>query len=318
MLLANGATESMNPELWLRVMIAVAFSTLSCPDWSWDDLLRRGPEYGYDGVEIRLLRRETDLLCLPEFQPSQLGLRRRELNEAGFEVCGLASSVRFDYPDANQRREQLAIGRAYVDLAAELRAGFVRVFGDVLGNEPETRGPEAVMRGIAEGLQDLGEYAAQHSVRIVIETHGDYSDTRVVSETLAQVDSQSVGVLWDTHHPWKFQGEELATSWERLCDRVLHTHWKDSVSRIQPQDSSAGTAAAEQAHALMSGHRHADYVLFGGGEFPAVECMQLLKQSGYQGWYSLEWEKMWHPELEPPEIALPLFPAKIRWLWDCC
>ena len=52
--------------------------------------------------------------------------------------------------------------------------------------------------------------------------------------------------------------------------------------------------------------------LFGGGEFPALECMRLLRQSGYDGWFSLEWEKMWHPEIEDPEVALPLFPAKIR------
>ena len=64
----------------------------------------------------------------------------------------------------------------------------------------------------------------------------------------------------------------------------------------------------------MSGHRHANYVLFGGGEFPAAEAMQLLQWSKYDGWYSLEWEKAWHPEIEDPEVALPLFPNKLRQL----
>jgi hypothetical protein len=64
----------------------------------------------------------------------------------------------------------------------------------------------------------------------------------------------------------------------------------------------------------MAGHRHADYVLFGGGEFPATECLGLLLDDGYDGWHSLEWEKMWHPELVDPEVALPLFPGKLR---DC-
>jgi hypothetical protein len=73
-------------------------------------------------------------------------------------------------------------------------------------------------------------------------------------------------------------------------------------------------AAARAASALMVGHRHADYVLFLGGEFPARECLQLLLDAGYSGWHSLEWEKMWHPELCPPEIALPLFPPKLRFL----
>ena len=62
----------------------------------------------------------------------------------------------------------------------------------------------------------------------------------------------------------------------------------------------------------MRGHRDADYVLFGEGEFPAQECAQALLRDGYAGWFSLEWEKAWHPEIANPEIALPGFPSRIR------
>ena len=74
--------------------------------------------------------------------------------------------------------------------------------------------------------------------------------------------------------------------------------------------------AKSSAHSLMKGHQYADYVLFGGGEFPALDCMRLLRNSGYQGWFSLEWEKMWHLDLEDPEIALCLFPSKVHELWN--
>jgi hypothetical protein len=45
--------------------------------------------------------------------------------------------------------------------------------------------------------------------------------------------------------------------------------------------------------------------------------LKLLLDSGYTGWHSLEWEKMWHPDLAPPETALPLFPKKMRELAAC-
>ena len=73
-------------------------------------------------------------------------------------------------------------------------------------------------------------------------------------------------------------------------------------------------AASALAHATNSGHKPADYVLFGGGEFPIVECLRLLHDIDYRGWHSLEWEKMWYPELDDPEVALPLFPAKLAQL----
>lgn len=307
-----------------------AFSTLSCPDWSFQDLIRNGVAFGFNGVEIRLLQRETDLLSLPDFQPDQLTARRRELSDDGFEICGLSSSVQLQSPEKLERQRQLETARRYLELAAELGAGFVRVFGDVLeptenGSVPvEDVSPEQRRRTVslvAEGLNQLGESATHFGVDVLIETHGDFASTFVMQETMRQVSNPAAGVLWDTHHPWRFFDEELSASFERLRPWIRHTHWKDSVRRLvsTSRDIAKGNeseSAAEKAHDLMSGHRHADYVLFRGGGFPARECMELLKNDGYSGWYCYEWEKMWHPEIESPELALPLFPPKIRELWN--
>lgn len=299
-------------------MPKTAFSTLSCPDWSFHDLIQHGTRYGYDGVEIRLIERETDLLQVGDLQPHQRAQRRRELDQAGFEVCGLASSVRFDDPSPAVHSEQLQIGRAYLELAAELGAGFVRVFGDVLPEAADglAAKSQAIAR-VADGLNQLGEAAGPLGVAVVIETHGDYANSHLMHALLQQVESPHAGVLWDTHHPWRFFGEPLPETYQRLAPHVRHTHWKDSI--VRPDSDAANTeaaAAAAQAHQLMSGHQHADYVLFRGGEFPAVDCMQLLLDDGYDGWFSYEWEKMWHPEIEPPEIALPMFPTKIQELYN--
>jgi sugar phosphate isomerase/epimerase len=302
-----------------------AFSTLSCPDWSFRELIDHGTRYGFDGVEIRLLQRQTDLLAHPDLQPSQLTARRRELDDAGFSICGLSSSVNFHSPHADERDSQIDTGCRYLDMARTLGAGWVRVFGDVL--HPTEDGSIAVDQvtaeqrqtttaQVADGLQRLGEYAHSLGLSVIIETHGDFADTTVMRETLDQVECPAVGVLWDTHHPWRFFGESLPQSFERLRPWIRHTHWKDSIVRTQAATNGQTETAAGEAHGLMSGHRHADYVLFRGGEFPALECMWLLRNTGYDGWFCYEWEKMWHPEIEDPEKALPLFPPKIHELWS--
>ncbi len=301
-------------------MPRIAFSTLACPDWPLDSVLESCCRYGYDGVEIRQIAGETDLRKVAALSSSRHSALRRTLADGSIAVCGLASSVRFDYPEAAARAEQLDIGRAYVEMAAALGAGFVRVFGDVLPAGPASV-RTAALEPIAEGLNRLGDFAGTMDVRIVLETHGDFSDSTAVAALMPRIQSSSVGILWDTHHPWKFFDEPLSQTWERLRPWVWHTHWKDSVSRpaSTAHESTVGgewASASSAAHALMSGHREADYVLFGGGEFPAEECARLLKSSGYDGWLSLEWEKMWHPQIEAPEVALPLFAKKIRALWE--
>lgn len=296
--------------------LKISFSTLACPDWSWFDVLEHGPAYGYQGVEIRLLARETNLLQVPDLAASHRSKRRQELNDAGFAVAGLASSVRFDGREASERAHQLEQGRRYIELAADLGAEFIRVFGDLLPEQPIAR--EAVMQQVADGLRILGEAAQPLGVQILLETHGDFSASPPAAEVMRRVNHPHVGLVWDTHHPWRFFDEPLAETWQRLRPWSRHTHWKDSVRVLEPQPTSVeAVAAAQAASALMGGHRHADYVLFLGGEFPAHECLRLLRESGYTGWYSLEWEKMWHPDLAAPEIALPLFPKKMRELAAC-
>lgn len=290
--------------------LKISFSTLACPNWSWQEVIDNGSRYGYDGVEVRLIAGEVDLLKVPEFAADQLEKRRGELRERTFRVCGLASSVRFDYPEAEARREQVRIGKAYIDLCVELGASFIRVFGDVLPSEPTVR--QQVMTNIAAGLQELGEYAEPRKIDVLIETHGDFSDSRLMRQLLSMVKSSAVGTVWDTHHPWRFCGETIEEALERLKPWVRHTHWKDSVTRLQREHSTEENVADEKARNLMSGHRPGDYVLFGGGEFPAAECLRVLRAAGYDGWYTLEWEKAWHPEIEDPEVALPLFPGKLR------
>lgn len=291
--------------------LKISFSTLACPDWTWFDVLKHGPAYGYQGVEIRLLSRDTNLLQVADLAPTQRAQRRQELDDAGFKVAGLASSVRFDARESSERRKQIDIGQAYLDLAFDLGAEFIRVFGDVLPDEPVAR--EAVMQKVADGLRTLGDLARPTGVQILLETHGDFSASAPAAEVMRRVNHPQVGLVWDTHHPWRFFDEPLTESWHRLRPWTRHTHWKDSVRAAAPAPTTAEAAAAAQAAAaLMGGHRHADYVLFLGGEFPARECLRLLRESGYTGWYSLEWEKMWHPDLAPPETALPLFPIKLR------
>lgn len=292
-------------------MLKTSFSTLACPDWSWHDVLRHGPKFGYQGVEIRMLRGETDLLALPELSAGALPDRRRELGDSGFAVCGLSSSVRFDSPAEDVRREQVRIGRAYLELAVELGAGFVRVFGDVLPpvDQPDAR--NSAFAAIADGLVALGEAAVPLGVQVLIETHGDFAQSTLMQELMQRVNHPQVGVLWDTHHPWRFFSEPIRETADRLQPWVRHTHWKDSVAEAHVADTAEARAADERARRLMSGHRPAHYVLFGTGEFPARECSTVLREAGYAGWYSLEWEKAWHPNLAPAEESLPQFPPAL-------
>ena len=46
-------------------------------------------------------------------------------------------------------------------------------------------------------------------------------------------------------------------------------------------------------------------VHLGDGDVPLDETIAALRDVGYDGALTLEWEKLWHPELDEPDVALP-------------
>jgi hypothetical protein len=46
------------------------------------------------------------------------------------------------------------------------------------------------------------------------------------------------------------------------------------------------------------------YVLTGRGNVPIKKQIDALRSVDYKGFYCFEWEKVWHPDLEDPEIAI--------------
>lgn len=263
----------------------LAFATLGCPGWSWHQIVEQAAAMGYQGIEVRGVAGEMDLPTATPFVAENLEKTRRQLAGKGLAVCCLGSSVRFD--DARKMEENLASGRAYIDLAERLSAPYVRVFGDAI---PDPVMEETITDQVVEGLEHLGAYAEGRGVQVLIESHGDFSRSRRLAAVMERVQSPAVGVLWDMHHPWRFHGESLEETFAAIGPWVRHVHLKDSVR-------------------TEDGFR---YTLPKDGEFPWEEALALLERAGYRGWLSFEWEKKWHPEIEPPEEAFPRFVKVVR------
>jgi sugar phosphate isomerase/epimerase len=50
----------------------------------------------------------------------------------------------------------------------------------------------------------------------------------------------------------------------------------------------------------------------GEGTLPIAETVRMLEADGYNGDYSLEWEKRWHPELRNAAEEFPSYAALMK------
>ena len=61
---------------------------------------------------------------------------------------------------------------------------------------------------VCERAVRLGAMARQHNVKLLIETHGVWSDSEKLARLLSCIGSDNVGALWDVHHPYRFMVRE--------------------------------------------------------------------------------------------------------------
>ena len=66
----------------------LSFSTLGCPAWSLDQIIRRAAEYGFDGIAFRGLNGELDLTRVDEFSPARRKHTLLAIRKAGL-VCNM-------------------------------------------------------------------------------------------------------------------------------------------------------------------------------------------------------------------------------------
>ena len=258
----------------------LSFTTLSCPDWTWNQVVDNAKKFGYDGIEIRGIEGEMFLPKARPFLPQNIDKTLKVLKEKGLEICCLDTSCSFHNPDTFE--EYISEGKETIELAEKLGTPYIRVFGNEISDLAKK---EEIINRVAKALGILGDYAENKNVKVLLETHGDFADTNNTLAVIQKVNCANVGILWDINHPYKAFGEPIKVTFEKLKPYIKHTHLKDSIG---------------------SG-KDAKLCLVGNGDLPILEAIKLLKESNFDGWTSLEWEKKWHPYLEEPEIALPSY-----------
>ena len=260
----------------------ISFSTLACPDWSMPQIIQLAADAGYDGIELRFVEGEDSLWKLAAFCGTQMAETRRALTDHGLAIACVDTSCRFHSPEARERDAAIEEAERMSDMAAELGAPGIRVFGDTI-QPGEDR--DSTRKWIADSIRNLADRTAPKGVQVWLESHGDFVAAGEAAAILRKCSSPSTGVVWDPANSLVASGEPLADGAVLLGSAIRHIHVKDF------RHTSVGV----------------QYVLTGEGAFPWNDFSEALKELRYKGFVSFEWEKKWHPELEDATIAVPHF-----------
>ncbi|MFC0774751.1 sugar phosphate isomerase/epimerase family protein [Terrimonas alba] len=273
-------TKKYNPLL--------SFSTLGCPDWTFEQITDFAVKHGFKGLEIRGLLRQIDLTKAEPFATAEKrAVTMAMMKEKGLVFVNLGSSATLHFANEADRKKNLDDGRKFIDLAQQINCPFIRVYPN---NFPKDQEKQQTMDLIAKGLLELGEYGKAHNVKVLMETHGEVVKTEDLASIMQAASHSHVGLVWDPCNMWTVTKESPIAMYKQLKKYIHHTHIKDAK--------------------LVDGKPQ--YVLLGQGEVPIFEAIDVLAKDNYKGYFSFEWEKLWHPELLEPEIALADYPLAMK------
>lgn len=262
----------------------LAFATLACPEWTAETVIERAAAYGYDAIEWR--GGEAGHVR-PSLPPEHLAALRRQQDAAGVGALSVNAYTSFVADSRARRQAALDHLRGHCDVAAALGASYVRAF---LNEAQPVASPEPYFDRIAECLMSAADYAATLGLTIAVEPHDEFIHSAKVAAILERAPHRALGAIWDIANTYR-AGENVDDGYRHLRARLCYVQVKDGRG---------------QGHAWQLAR-------LGEGEAPVRVVMQRLIADGYAGAFSLEWERAWHPELDPAESALP---AAIRVLRD--
>jgi sugar phosphate isomerase/epimerase len=238
-----------------------SFMSFSCPDLDFDESLKLAKKYGYTGFEPRTSSGHRHGIEVGAPGPFLREVKDKT-KEFGISICCLATGCHFSDPARNA--ENLELARRSIELASEVGAPVVRVFG---GRIPEGMARDRSEQAIIESLANLAEEARSQGVTVCIETHDDWCDPRNVARILKAVNRPSIAANWDIMHPVLTGGTSMTSAFEVLKPWIRHVHVHD-------------------------GHMIDNKLVFlpiGSGRVDHATALVLLEDCGYGGFVSGEW-----------------------------
>jgi sugar phosphate isomerase/epimerase len=241
--------------------VKYSFMSFSTPEYTLEQCLDAVKEYGYDGFEPRSQAGHAHGI---EIDAS--AEKRKEIKESAVEkgvpFSCIATSLRF--ADAPNRESTVRDTLAFIDLAADIGAPALRIFGGPL---PEGMDREGAVDTVCGVYREVLDHAEKRNVNLCMETHDDWCDPADIAEVLKRLDHPKAAVNWDIMHPVRTGKAGMEESFTILKPWIKHVHVHD---------------AGELGDKI-------NLVPIGKGKYDHKTAVILLRDAGYAGYISGEW-----------------------------
>ena len=244
------------------------------------EVARLAKEHGFDAIEfLDLTKREQDETVIDTAKAL-----RKHCEELGIQIAAYTIGADLLNGRGGPAEEEVARLKGCVDICAALGAPVMR--HDVAWGLPEGMTWEEGIEVLIPRIREVTEYAAAKGVRTCTENHGFiYQDSNRVKMIIDGVNHPNYGWLIDIGN-FICADEDNLSAVKVAAPYAFHVHAKDFLRK--PAEAVAPGAGWFNTR----GGNHVRGTVVGHGVVPVKECLDVIRESGYQGIVSLEFEGM--------------------------
>ena len=145
-------------------------------------------------------------------------------------------------------------------------------------------GFEQLLPVLVDGCRRVTEYAQAKGITTMIENHGFFcQDSERVEKIINGVGNANFGILLDIGN-FACADENSALAAGRLAPYIKHVHAKDfHIKNGNGYDPGSGFFKSRGGNYLRGS-------IIGHGDIPVMQCLSIVKNSGYDGYVSIEFE----------------------------
>ncbi len=211
-------------------------------------------------------------------EKSEIPKVKKQIADVGLELAVYSIGNDFFEPNPAERVKQLEQVKHAVDVANKLGVDLLRVFS---GSHREGYTLEQGIDWVIDGLSASADYAQQHRVTLALENHGLIAGrSDQVRDIIQRVNSPALRANLDTGN-FLLVDQNPTDAVRDLAPLAALVHLKDF--RLADPDQTV------HVYKALDGRGYTGAVTGEGMvDLPAV--VSILRDSGYTGWLSLEYE----------------------------
>lgn len=272
-------------------MFKIAGHTMGTPEYTVPEAIKLMHQIGADGIEIVVQDGyKSGLPC--DCTQEQLQEVKDCAEQNGIRIiCLTPYNSYFNSLDEEQRQSEIAAVKKVIGYCEFLGARYIRIYGGNRAAGDDYKIEERREKLIAS-MRELGDEAQKHGVTLVIENHFNTMSVsaRDSAALIRDINHPAVRILYDQANLTFTENEGHLEAIALQQPYVAYMHVKDLVFKEGVAFTSSNVARPDESE------RNVYTRIVGQGVIPWPEILLLVKEHGYDGWLSLEYERRWHPD----------------------